>query len=94
MTTPAEAFGATTMVTCARTMRRLISSARRDRIADDDAPPLQAFDPRLHGGAREAEPPRRLRMADAGVLAQKGDQGAVGGIEHHIVQSEWQYAEN
>ena len=46
--------------------------------------PLKALDPRLHGGARELQPPRRLGMADAGILPQQGDQGTVRGIQHRL----------
>ncbi len=63
-------------------------------IADDHPAPLQAFHPRLHGGAGELQAAGGLRMADAGVLPQKGNQGAVCLIEHHIDQLERQYADN
>jgi hypothetical protein len=33
-------------------------------------------------------------MADAGVLAQQGNQGAIRGVEHRFDQSGWQIAEN
>ena len=55
---------------------------------------LQALDPRLHRGARQLQAPRRLRMADAGILPQQGDQGTVRGIEHRYDQSTRQSAEN
>ncbi|SCY54963.1 hypothetical protein SAMN02927923_01637 [Microvirga guangxiensis] len=46
-------------------------------VADDDPAPLQAFHPRLHGGAGEFQAAGCLRMADAGVFAQQRNQGTI-----------------
>ena len=85
--TAAAALGAMTTVTYALHEPAAHRLGKADRVADDDAPALQALDPRLDGGPGKLEPAGRLRVTDAGVLAQQPDQGAVGGVEHRSDQS-------